>query len=59
VKRKQRRQQNPQTKLLQDLLIAQLAALGMPQARIQKIVSVDMWRVSQIARFSKRKVPKG
>jgi transposase-like protein len=39
-----------QARLLEDLLIVQLAMAGVPQRRIRKIVGCDMNRVTAIAR---------
>jgi hypothetical protein len=40
-----------QVRLLEDLLIVQLAMAGVPQREIRKIVGCDMNRVTAIARY--------
>jgi hypothetical protein len=55
-KDKQRKQKDETTEVLKSLLIVELAKAGVPQPDIRKIVGCDMWRVSEIARyFRKRK----
>ena len=39
---------------LQDLLIFQMASAGVPQAEIRKVVGVEMYRVSRVARLVKK-----
>ncbi len=39
---------------LQDLLIFQMASAGVAQDQIRKVVSLDMNRVSRIARLAKK-----
>ncbi|MBZ5672018.1 MAG: hypothetical protein LAO04_20130 [Acidobacteriia bacterium] len=46
---------DPMLEALKDLLITELAKAGVAQSNIRKIVSCDMWRVSRIARFFKKK----
>jgi hypothetical protein len=41
--------------LLQDLMIIQLALAGVGQHQIRKIVGVDIFRVSRIAKLISRK----
>ena len=49
---------DPIVEALKDLLITELAKAGVAQTNIRKIVSCDMWRVSRIARFFKKKKAK-
>ena len=37
--------------LIQDLIILELAKAGVPQPEIRKVVGVDIYRVSRIARY--------
>jgi len=46
-------EQATELSVLQDLLIFQMAAAGVPQAQIREAVGVDMHRVSRIARLVK------
>jgi hypothetical protein len=39
---------------LQDLLIFQMAAAGVPQTQIRKAVGLDMNRVNRIAKLAKK-----
>jgi hypothetical protein len=50
-----KKQQSDQTsELLRDLLIVELAKVGVSQPQIRKIVGCDMHRVSRIARHLKK-----
>jgi len=51
--------QDPTIEILQDLLITELAKAGVAQPKIRTIVGCDMWRVSRIARYFKKKKGKG
>lgn len=56
---KQEKESNdPSVQLLRGLLIAELAKAGVTQAAIREIVGCDMRRVSEIARFFKKKKTK-
>lgn len=52
--RKQKTQADPNTELLQNLLIVELAKAGVSQPAIRKILGCDMHRVSRIARHFKK-----
>ena len=43
-------QVDPNTELLRDLLIVELAKARVPQSEIRKLVGCDMYRVSRIAK---------
>jgi len=53
AKGKQQKQQTVE-ELLQDMMIVQLALAGVAQHQIREIVSVDMHRVSRIAKHLKK-----
>ena len=53
--KREKKKVDPAVDLLQDLLITELAKAGVPQPKIRKILGCDMWRVSRIARFFKKK----
>jgi hypothetical protein len=52
--KKQRPEADPNTELLQNLLIVELAKAGVSQPAIRKILGCDMHRVSRIARHFKK-----
>jgi len=49
------KQKDAIVEILETYLIVELARCGVPQPGIRKIVGCDMWRVSEIARFFKKK----
>ncbi|HLY62564.1 MAG TPA: hypothetical protein VKV95_17620 [Terriglobia bacterium] len=48
------KQTDSNTELLKDLLITELAKVGVPQLEIRKIVGCDIYKVSRIARYIKK-----
>lgn len=53
--KKQPKQKDEIVEILETFLIVELAKSGVPQPNIRNIVGCDMWRVSEIARFFKKK----
>ncbi len=58
-KKKRKKGKNPVADPLKDLLIVELAKVGVPHQEIRRIVGCDMRRVTKIARFFKREKVKG
>jgi len=54
AKKEQKKQTDPTTELVRDLLIAQLGIAGVPQAGIRKIAGCDMNRVNRIVKPIKK-----
>jgi hypothetical protein len=54
TKKRKPQQYDATAELLRDLLIVELAKVGVPQPKIRTIVGCDMHRVSRVARFFKQ-----
>ncbi|MBI4258806.1 MAG: hypothetical protein HY619_07610 [Thaumarchaeota archaeon] len=55
MSKRETRKKDEAVEVLKNLLIVELAKAGVQQSDIRRIVSVDMARVNNIARFFKKK----
>lgn len=55
MRKKETRQKDEAVEVPKNLLVVELAKAGVQQSDIRRIVSVDMARVNNIARFFKKK----
>ena len=53
-KKKEKKEKDPISDILKDLLIVELGNAGVPQLEIRKIVGVDIHRVNRIVKHLKK-----